>query len=88
MKVEIKNLLNIILEQNYIEHNGKWYKQNDGLAVGAPTLAVVAETCIQHFKHTIIVDILKKLQIIDCHRYVENILITYNTHITNINTIQ
>jgi hypothetical protein len=37
MKVEIIDLLNTILEQNYIEHNGKWYKQNDGLAMGAPT---------------------------------------------------
>jgi hypothetical protein len=26
IKREIKNLLNTILEQNYIEHNGKWYK--------------------------------------------------------------
>jgi hypothetical protein len=74
---EIKNLLNIILEQNYIEHNGKWYKQNDGLAIGAPTSAILAEVFIRHLEHTIIVEILKKFQIIDYHRYVDDIPIIY-----------
>jgi hypothetical protein len=36
MKIEIINLLDTISEQNYVEQNGKWYKQNDGLAKGAP----------------------------------------------------
>jgi hypothetical protein len=80
MKVEIINPLNTILEQNYIKHNGKWYKQNDGLAMGASTSAVLAETFIQHLEYTIIMDILKKFQIMDYHRYVEDILIIYNTH--------
>jgi hypothetical protein len=84
-KVEIINPLNTILEQNYIKHNGKLYKQNDGLAMGAPTSAILAKTFIQNLKHTIIVDILKKFQIIDYHRYVDNILIIYTctTYINN-----
>lgn len=65
IKVEIINLRNTILEQNYIEHNGKLYKQNNSLAMGAPTWAIFAETFIQHLEHTIIMDILKKFQIID-----------------------
>jgi hypothetical protein len=79
-KEEIINLLNTILEQNYIEHNGQWYKQNEG-----PTSAILAETFMQHLENTIIVDILKKFQIMDYHRYVDNILIVYNTRTTNIN---
>jgi hypothetical protein len=43
MKEEILNLLNIILEQNYIQHSGRWYKKNDGLAMGAPTSAILVE---------------------------------------------
>jgi hypothetical protein len=86
-KNEIKNLLNVITEQNYIEHNGKWYKQNDGLAMGAPTSAILAEVFIQHLEHPEIINILKESQIIDYHRYVNDILIIYNTHITNIDDI-
>jgi hypothetical protein len=83
-KTEIRNLLNTTLEQNYVEHNGKWYKQNDGLAMGAPTSAIIAEVFIQYFEHTTVIDILKKFQIIEYYRYVDNILIIYNTRITNI----
>jgi hypothetical protein len=86
-KNEIKNLLNVITEQNYIEHNGKWYKQNDGLAMGAPTSAILAEVFIQCLEHTDIVNVLQKSHIVDYHRYVDDILIIYNTHTTNINDI-
>jgi hypothetical protein len=86
-KNEIKNLLKVITEQNYIEHNRKWYKQNDGLAMGAPTSAILAEVFIQHLEHTEIVHILQRSQIIDYHQYVDDILIIYNAHITNINDI-
>jgi hypothetical protein len=46
--------------------------------------AVLTETVMQHLKHTIIVDILRKDQIIDYYRYVDYILIIYNTQVTNI----
>jgi hypothetical protein len=37
VKEEILNLLNVILEQNYIRVNKQYYVQNKGLAMGAPT---------------------------------------------------
>jgi hypothetical protein len=52
--------------------------------MGAPTSAILAETFIQHLEHTIIHKILKKHQIIDYYRYVDDILIIYNEHHTNI----
>jgi hypothetical protein len=52
--------------------------------MGAPTSATLAETFIQHLEHTIIYEILKKHQIIDYYRYVDDILIIYNEHHTNI----
>jgi hypothetical protein len=55
--------------------------------MGAPTSAVLAEVFIQSLGHTKIIDILKKSQIIDYRRYVDDILIIYNAHITNINDI-
>jgi hypothetical protein len=77
MKVEIINLLNTILEQNYIEHNGKWYKQNDGLAMGAPTSAILAETIMQHLEHN---NNRGNFEEVSNHRYVDDILIVYNRH--------
>jgi hypothetical protein len=56
-KTEIINLLNTTLEQNYIEHNGKWYKENGGLAMEAPTTAILAEVFIQYLEHRAITDI-------------------------------
>jgi hypothetical protein len=77
-------LLDASLEQNYIQFNDEYYKQNDGLAMGTPTSALLAEVFIQHLEHKII-DILKKHHIIDYYRYVDDILIIYNTRTTNIN---
>jgi hypothetical protein len=82
-KHELLNLINIILEQNYIQFNNHFYKQHDGLAVGAPTLAIFAEIFIQFLEHTVIYEILEKHIIIDYYRYVDDILIIYNQN-TNI----
>jgi hypothetical protein len=53
--------------------------------MGVPTSVILTETFMQHLEHTIIVDILKKYQIIDYYRYVDDILIIYNIQTTNIN---
>jgi hypothetical protein len=53
--------------------------------MGAPTSAVLTETFMQCLEHTIIMNILKKHQIIDYYRYVDDILLIYNAQTTNIN---
>jgi hypothetical protein len=50
-KYELLNLTNTILEQNYIQFNNHFYKQHDGLAMGAPTSAILAEIFIQFLEH-------------------------------------
>jgi hypothetical protein len=52
--------------------------------MGAPTSAVLAETFIQYLEHTEIIKILDKYQIIDYYRYVNTVLIIYNTNTRNI----
>jgi nucleoside-specific outer membrane channel protein Tsx len=52
--------------------------------MGVPTLAILAEAFIQYLEHTKIIKILDKHQIIDYYRYVDDILIIYNTNTTNI----
>jgi hypothetical protein len=54
------NILGIVLEQNYFQTDQEYYKQNDGLAMGASTSSVLAEIYIQHMEHTQIYPILKK----------------------------
>jgi hypothetical protein len=41
------------MEQNYFQFDQKYYKQVEELAIGAPTLATVTETFIQHTEHYI-----------------------------------
>jgi hypothetical protein len=59
-KNEILDLLNVTLEQNCIQHNGQWYKQDNGLAMRVPMSAILTETLMQYLEHTIIVYIIKK----------------------------
>jgi hypothetical protein len=47
-KKEIFNLLNDILEYNYIQINKQYYLQNEGLTMGTPTSAILSEVYIQH----------------------------------------
>jgi hypothetical protein len=41
---ELIDILRTILEQNYFEFNQQYYKQTQGLGMGAPTSAIFAET--------------------------------------------
>jgi hypothetical protein len=56
---------------------------NEGLAMGAPTSAILAETYIQHMEHKHLYQILLKHKIAGYFRYVEDILIVYNQKQTN-----
>ncbi len=84
---QITNILHTILKQNYFEYNNKIYQQTDGLAMGAPTSAIISETFLQEIDKSII-NIIKEN---DPHgiyyRYVDDaIYISQNSGI-NINKI-
>jgi hypothetical protein len=86
---EIITLVKTILNQNCMQHLDHQYKQNDGLTMGAPTSAILAEIFLQYFEHKHVINILKKHHIIDYNRYVDDILIIYNENCTNLdNTLQ
>jgi hypothetical protein len=57
---EIMDILEIILEQNYFEFNKQFYKQTEGLAMGAPTSAILAEIYIQYIEHKQLYPVLLK----------------------------
>jgi hypothetical protein len=52
--------------------------------MGAPTSALLAEIFMQHMEHNHISSTLTKHNILDYHRYVDDILIIYNEECTDI----
>jgi hypothetical protein len=84
---EIMHIVETIISQNYFQHNNTVYKQQDGLAMGAPTSAIFSEIFIQHLEHNDILNTLTKHNVVDYHRYVDDMLIVYNEKQTNINKL-
>jgi hypothetical protein len=83
--MKIIKLVKTILNQNYFQHKNKINTQQEGLAMGAPTSAILAEIFIQHLEHNDILKILQKRRILDYYRYIDDILIIYNENYTDIN---
>jgi hypothetical protein len=67
IRKEIIYILKIIVEQNYFQFDQKYWKQTVGLAMGAPKLAILRKTFIQHMEHE--------------HIHISNPENTYNNHI-------
>jgi hypothetical protein len=82
---EVEQLTNLIIEQNYFEMDSKFYHQSEGLAIGAPSSALLAEIYLQSLEHNQILHLLLKHKILSYRRYVDDILITYDTTNANIN---
>jgi hypothetical protein len=81
---EIIHILKTVTEQNYFQFDQQYYKQTEGLAMGAPTSAILAETYIQYMEHEQIYPILIKHKIIGYFRFVDDILVIYDHRKTNI----
>jgi hypothetical protein len=58
--------------------NSKFYIQSEGLAMGAPSSAILSETYLQYTEHNHTVGLLRTHKIISYHRNVDAILIVYN----------
>jgi hypothetical protein len=82
---EIINITNTILSHNYFQFSNTCYRQEEGLAMGAPSSAILAEIYLQYIESINIYDILQKHNVIGYFRYVDDILLVYNEEITNIN---
>jgi hypothetical protein len=76
---EIIKLTEVILKQNYFQFNHNVYTQTKGLAMGAPASSVLLEIYLQFLEHTTISDILTQQKITGYYRYVDDILLVYNT---------
>jgi peptide methionine sulfoxide reductase MsrA len=84
---EIDRITKLILEQNYFQHNNIFYKQKDGLTMGAPSSSILSEIFLQFMEHNEILKILTDHKIISYSRYVDDILIIYDHTSTNLNQV-
>jgi len=67
-----------VLEQNYFTYQNQSYFQNTGIAMGAPSSAILSEVYLQHLDHTEFIKILMKNNIIGYFRYVDYILMIHS----------
>jgi hypothetical protein len=84
---DIQNMLKIILQQNYFQFDNQYYKQNIGLAMGAPKSAIIAETYLHSIEHNQIYNLLIKYKIMGYFSYVDAILTIYDQNKTHVDTM-
>jgi len=75
---DLTTITNTVLEQNYFVFQNTSYSQTSGLAMGAPSAAILSEVFLQYLEHTKIVDILVQHNIIGYFRYVDDTLVIYD----------
>jgi hypothetical protein len=81
---ELMGWYDVITQQNYFSNNSEILIQEDGLAMGAPTSGLLAEFFLQHLEHVHIPYLSDKHKIVRYSRYVDDILIIYDTNHTDV----
>ena len=87
VRLELTKLAKMVLQQNYFSFQKDIYKQTTGLAMGAPTSAILSEIYLQYIEHTLIINILSSNNILGYFRYVDDILIVNDSESTNIDLV-
>jgi hypothetical protein len=76
---QISMLLETVLKQNYLSFQGNIYQPTKGVSKGSPTSSIIAEIFLQHIENTQLKQIIDTNNIIFYTRYVDDILIIYDT---------
>jgi len=84
---ELLRWYDVITHQNYFSNNGEILIQEDGLAMGAPTSGLLAEFFLQHLEHIHIPLLSDKHKIARYFRYVDDILIIYDSNLSDLHNI-
>jgi len=77
---QICTLLGVILQQNYFIFQEQIYQPDKGIAMGSPISDTIAEVFLQHLEHIYIIE---TKRILFYTRYIDDILIIYDTESTN-----
>ena len=80
---QILLLLESVLRQNYFSFQNNTYQPEKGVSMGSPISNTIAEIFLQHLENTLLKHILESKQIIFYTRYVDDVLMIYNTKYTS-----
>jgi len=84
---QILSLLRVILPQNYFTFQQQIYQPEQGLPVGSPISSLIAEIFLQYFEDANIKQLLDTKNIAFYVRYVDDILVIFDTTKINLKTI-
>jgi hypothetical protein len=84
---QILSLLKVVLSQNYFTFQQRIYQPEQGISVGSLISSLIAEIFLQHYEDANIKHLPDTKNIAFYARYVDNILITFDTTKINSHTI-
>jgi hypothetical protein len=74
---DIISILKVIMNQNYFQYEGKFYKPTSGVAMGSPLSSTIAEIFLQDLEQNRLQHLLDGKKIMYYNRYVDDIFIIY-----------
>ena len=87
-KTQILHLLQTLIEQNYFQHNNKYYKPTYGIAMGSPISGTLAEIFLQLIEEHNVKHWIENGDLFYYRRYVDDILIIIDTRNIDDNIIR
>ena len=81
------SLLKVILSQNYFMFQQKIYQPAQGISMGSPVSSLIAEIFVQHYEDANLKQLLDMKSITLYVRYVDDVLVIYDTTKINLHTI-
>lgn len=75
------NLLKVILFQNYFTHEGKYYSNSQGIAMGSPILGLIAEIFLQFCEQLLVEHWMDNSAFRYYTRYVDDIRIIFDRNV-------
>jgi hypothetical protein len=84
---ELMSWYDTITSQNYFTHSENIQIQKDGLTMGAPSSGLISELFLQQMEHLHLTHLQTKLRIVDYFRYVDDILLFFDSDHTDIQSV-
>jgi hypothetical protein len=87
---DLTKLYDLIIKQhyfNYFTHEGKVFRQTEGLAMGSSSSAILSEIYLQYMEHNYYSNILLKNNNIGYFLYIDDILLIFDHICTDINLV-
>jgi len=87
IRQELLSWYDTITKQNYFLDKDNTIIQKEGLVMGAPSSSILSEIFLQYAEHSHLPRLTQKHKIINYFRYVDDILLIYDSSQTNIQSI-